>query len=144
MMAGFLMLNKNIILSLSASLTLSAVVAEVFAKQESYLNSTFTLIAGYCVYYTVFSTLYYIDNRKVYRTDSGRTDNAKLRRDLKKIIFTIGVGEVSFLAAKWIAQYHLLTQNYEPYVAAILAHLVASALLLGTMNLAAKKTKLYK
>lgn len=144
MVTGYLMLNKNIILSLSASFILSAVVAQTLSDQADYLNSTYTLIAGYCTYYTVFSSLYYIDNRKEYKTESGRTDTARLRTDLKKIIFAIGVGEVAFLVSKWTFQYYLLTLNYESYVAAMLAHVVASAVLLTMMNLTARRTKLYR
>ena len=92
----------------------------------------------------MFSTLYYVDNRKEYRTELGRTDTARLKTDLKKIIFAIGIGEISFLAAKWTSQYYLLTLDYEPYVAVILAHTLASALLLAMINLAAKKIRLYK
>ena len=144
MVTGYLMLNKNIIISLTISMTISAIVAQIFSTQDDYLNSTFTLISGYFVYYSIFTTLYYRDNKKAYKTELGNTDTARLKMDLKKIILTIGIAEVSFLASKWTSQYYLLTQDFEPYAAAILAHLVGSALLLAMMNLTAKKTHLYK
>ena len=137
------MLNKDVIISLIASISFSAVIAEVLSGQEDYLNSTYTLILGYIVYYTVFSTLYYIDNRKEYRLESGRTDMVRLRTDLKKIIFSFGIGETAFAVIRWTGLYYLLTIGQEPYIASIISQTIASITLLAMINMAARKTKLY-
>ncbi len=134
MVTGYLMLNKNVIISLIASISLSAVIAEALSGQEDYLNSTYTLILGYVVYYTVFSTSYYIDNRKEYRLESGKTDMVRLRTDLKKIVFSFGIGA---------GLYYLLTIGQEPYIASIISQTIASITLLAMINMAARKTKLY-
>ena len=121
MVTGYLMLNKNVIISLIASISLSAVIAEALSGQEDYLNSTYTLILGYIVYYTVFSTSYYIDNRKEYRLESGKTDMVRLRTDLKKIVFSFGIGETAFAIIRWTGLYYLLTIGQEPYIASIIS-----------------------
>ena len=144
MVTGYLMLNKDIIISLIASIALSAVIAELLIEQEAYLNSTYTLASGYVIYYTVFITLYYIDNRKEYRLESGGTDTARLKTDLLKIVFSFGVGELVFAVVRWTGQYYLLTLGQEPYIASVISHTVASIILLGIINLTAKKAKLYK
>lgn len=144
MVAGYLMLNKDVILALVASIALSAVVAEALSDQADYLNSTYSLITGYCVYYTVFTTLYCVDNRKEYKLESGKTDIVRLKMDLKKIIFAFGLAEAVYAAVRWTGQYYLLTLGYEPYVASITSQTAASAMLLAMINLATKKTKLYK
>ncbi len=143
MVTGYLMLNKNVIISLIASISLSAVIAEALSEQEDYLNSTYTLIAGYIVYYTVFSTLYYIDNRKEYRLESGGTDTVRLRTDLKKIIFSFGIGETAYAVIRWTGLYYLLTIGQEPYIASIISQTIASITLLAMINMTARKTKLY-
>ena len=137
------MLNKNVIISLIASISLSAVIAEALSGQEDYLNSTYTLILGYIVYYTVFSTSYYIDNRKEYRLESGKTDMVRLRTDLKKIVFSFGIGETAFAIIRWTGLYYLLTIGQEPYIASIISQTIASITLLAMINMAARKTKLY-
>ncbi len=143
MVTGYLMLNKNVIISLIASISLSAVIAEALSGQEDYLNSTYTLILGYIVYYTVFSTSYYIDNRKEYRLESGKTDIVRLRTDLKKIIFSFGIGETAYASIRWAGLYYLLTIGQEPYIASIISQTIASITLLAMINMAARKTKLY-
>lgn len=143
MVTGYLMLNKNVIISLIASISLSAVIAEALSGQEYYLNSTYTLILGYIVYYTVFSTSYYIDNRKEYRLESGKTDIVRLRTDLKKIIFSFGIGETAYASIRWAGLYYLLTIGQEPYIASIISQTIASITLLAMINMAARKTKLY-
>ncbi len=143
MVTGYLMLNKNVIISLIASISLSAVIAEALSGQEDYLNSTYTLILGYIVYYTVFSTSYYIDNRKEYRLESGKTDMVRLRTDLKKIVFSFGIGETAFAIIRWTGLYYLLTIGQEPYIASIISQTIASITLLAMINMAARKTKLY-
>lgn len=144
MVTGYLMLNKDVILALAASITLSAVVAEVLSDQANYLNSTYSLIAGYCVYYATFTTLYWVDNRSEYKLESGKTDTARLNTDLKKIIFAFGLAEAVYAAVRWTGQYYLLTLGYEAYIASITSQTAASVMLLAMINLATKKTRLYK
>lgn len=144
MVVGYLMLNKNVILALIGSAIVAAIVAEVLADQADYLNSTYSLITGYCVYYTMFTTLYWIDNRKEYKLESGKTDIVRLKTDLKKIIFAFGFSEVIYATVKWTGQYYLLTLGYDPYIASITAQAVASAVFIVMVNLATKRTKLYK
>lgn len=144
MVTGYLMLNKDIIISMVCSVALTAVIAELLIDQEAYLNSTYSLISGYVIWYAVFTTLYYIDNRKEYRLESGGIDTTRLKRDLKKIVFSFGIAEVAFAVVRWSGQYYLLITGYEPYIASISSHIVANIILICVVNLTAKKTKLYK
>ena len=73
----YLRLNKNILLAFAASIIISAIVADYISDQQDYLNSTLTLVADYCVFFSTFGILFYIDNRKKYRSKTG---------ELKKII----------------------------------------------------------
>lgn len=144
MVTGYLMLNKNIIISLISSILLTAVIAELLIGQESYLNSTYSLVSGYLIYYAVFITLYYIDNRKEYRLESGGIDTARLKTDLMKIVFSFGIGELVFAVVRWTGQYYLLTAGQEPYIASIIPHTIAAIMLICIINLTAKKAKLYR
>ena len=83
MLQEYLKLNKNILIAFAASITLSAVIAQILSDQADYLNTTYTTIADYVIYFSVFSGLFYLDNRKKYRLENGETDTTKLKHDLK-------------------------------------------------------------
>ncbi|MFB5616972.1 MAG: hypothetical protein ACE5RS_07505, partial [Nitrosopumilus sp.] len=88
-MQEYLKLNKNILIAFAVSITFSAIIAQSLAEQEDYLNTTYTLIFDYIFYFSTFGALYYYDNRKKYRLQSGKTDTQRLRHDLIKIITSL-------------------------------------------------------
>lgn len=140
----YLKLNKNLFLSIVVAVIVSAISAQLLAEQEDYLNSSYTLLVDLVVFYSTFGVLYYIDNRKKYLTESGKIDSPRLRRDLLKIITSVGSGEIVYIAIRWYLQYYLLTINYEPYAASIITHVISAIVYLVIVNLGVKLTKLYK
>jgi len=106
MLQDYLKLNKNIIIAILTSIIFSAIIAQILSDQEDYLNSTYTTIADYSIYFSVFCVLYYFDNRKKYRTESGGTDTAKLKHDLIKLVASLGIAEVVYTIARWVLQYY--------------------------------------
>jgi len=140
----FLMLNKNILVAFSVSIAISAIVAEALSEQEDYLNSTYTLITDYASFFTTFGILYYFDNRKKYMLKSGKTDTAKLQRDLLRLVTSLGIAEVVYNIARWFLQYHLLTIDYDPYLASIASQVASMIVYLIAINLSMKMTRLRK
>lgn len=140
----YLKLNKNLLFGYAASVVISAIAAQLLSEQENYLNTTFTLMVDYSVYLSVFGGLYYMDNRKRYKLKSGETDWHVLKRDLIKLISSLGVGEIIYIIARWILQYYLLTEVYEPYLASIIAQSISFIIFLTVVNLGVKLTGLYK
>ena len=137
-------LNKNLFLSIVVAVIVSALTAQLLADQEAYLNSSYTLAMDLVVFYSTFGLLFYVDNRKKYLTESGKTDFPRLRKDLLKIISSVGAGELVYIAIRWYLQYYLLTINYEPYLASIVTHAIAAIVYLLIVNLGVYLTKLYK
>ncbi|RDJ32240.1 MAG: hypothetical protein DWQ18_08975 [Crenarchaeota archaeon] len=137
-------LNKNILIAFAASITISAVVAQLLAGQEDYLNTTYTLIVDYTVFFSVFGGLFYLDNRKKYKLKSGETDKARLKSDLIKIVSSLGIGEVVYTIVRWILQYYLLTIEYDPYIASIVSQGISTIVYMIVINLSVKLTRLYK
>ena len=88
--------------------------------------------------------MFYIDNRKKYRLESGRTDTARLRRDLKKLITSLGIAEIIYTVLRWALQYYLLTAQYDPYMASIVSQGVSTVIYMAVLNLTVKATRLYK
>lgn len=140
----YLRLNKNILLGFSASIVISAFVAQSLSHQQSYVNTTITLVVDYVVYFTTFGTLFYIDNKKKYMLESGEVDRASLKRDLIKIISSLGIGEVIYTVCRWSLQYYLLTDSYEAYLASLVSQSISTCIYMVTINLSVKLMRLYK
>ena len=144
MLQEYLKLNKNILIAFAASITISAVIAQILSDQADVLNTTYTTIADYVIYFSVFSSLFYLDNRKKYRLESGKTDTVKLKQDLKKLITSLGIAEVVYTIARWALQYYFLAINYDPYLASIVSHGISTIIYMIALNLIVKITRLYK
>ena len=137
-------LNKNLFLSIVVAVIVSALTAQLLADQEAYLNSSYTLVMDLVVFYTTFGVLFYVDNRKKYLTESGKIDSPRLKKDLLKIITSVGAGELVYIAIRWYLQYYLLTIDYEPYLASVVTHAISAIVYLVIVNLGVNLTKLYK
>ncbi len=137
-------LNKNILAGFVASITISAIVAQLLVAQEDYLNTTYTLIVDYVVFFSVFGGLFYLDNRKKYRLKSGQTDKIALKKDLVKIVASLGIAEVVYTIIRWIVQYYLLTIDYDPYMASITSQGIATIVYMVVLNLSVIMSRLYK
>jgi hypothetical protein len=136
----YLKLSKNILIAFAVSIIFSAIIAQVLSEEEDYLNTSYTLIADYIFYFSTFAILYYFDNRKKYRLESGETDKVKLKHDLLKLCTSLGIAEVVYNIVRWVLQYHLLSIDYDPYLASIYSQVVSMIIYLIIMNLSMKMT----
>ncbi len=140
----YLKLNKNILLGFSASIIISAIAAQSLSNQQNYVNATLTLIVDYVVYFSTFGVLFYFDNRKKYVLESGKIDKSGLKRDLIKIISSLGIGELVYTISRWSLQYYLLTNSYQAYLASLIAQSLSTCIYMATVNLSVKLMRLYK
>ena len=140
----YLRLNKNILLAFVASIIISAIVADYLSDQQDYLNSTLTLVADYCIFFLTFGILFYIDNRKKYRTENGELKKLLLKSDLIKIVTSLGIGEVVYTIVRWSSQYYLLQIEYDAYMASIISQMVSCVVYMIVLNLSVKIARLYK
>ena len=138
------MLNKNILIAFTASITISAIIANMLSEQADYLNTTYTLLVDYVIYFSTFGGLYYLDNRKKYLLESGKTDKSKLKHDLIKIVASLGISEVVYTIIRWLLQYYFLTSNYDAYLASIVSQIISTIIYMIVINLSVKMTRLYK
>ncbi|MDE1766382.1 MAG: hypothetical protein KGI27_08950 [Thaumarchaeota archaeon] len=140
----YLKLNKNILLGFSASIVISAVASQSLSSQQNYVNATVTLVVDYIVYFTTFGALFYLDNRKKYLLESGQVDRHGLKRDLIKVISSLGIGEVIYTITRWSLQYSLLADSYPAYMASLVSQAISTCIYMATVNLSAKIMRLYK
>jgi len=141
MLQKYFMLNKNLLVAFAASIIISAITAHLLSDQADYLNTTYTLLVDYVIYFSTFGGLYYLDNRKKYLLDS---DKSKLKHDLIKIITSLGIAEVAYTIARWFLQYYFLNISYDAYLASIVSQIISIIICLAVINLSVKMTRLYK
>ena len=139
-----LKLNRNVFIAFAADIIVSAIVAQILADQQHYLNTTFTLIADYATFFSVLGFLLYRDNRKKYKLDSGETNWPLLKTDMVKMISSLGIAEVVYTVVRWFSQYYFLTIEYDPYLASIVGQIISIAVYTATLNISIKISKLYK
>jgi len=140
----YLKLNRNVFIAFAADIIVSAIVAQLLADQQHYLNTTFTLIADYATFFSVLGFLLYRDNRKKYKLDSGETNWPLLKTDMVKMISSLGIAEVVYTVVRWSSQYYFLTIEYDPYLASIVGQIISIAVYTATLNISIKISKLYK
>jgi hypothetical protein len=131
-------------LAFAASIIISAIAADYLSDQQDYLNSTLTLVVDYCVFFSIFGILFYIDNRKKYRAENGELKKSLLKSDLIKIITSLGIGEVVYTIARWGLQYYLLQIEYDAYLASIISQMISTVVYMIVLNLSVKMSRLYK
>ncbi len=140
----YLKLNKNLLIAAGIDFIISALVAQELSDLEPYLNTTITLVVDFATYFSIFIALFLFDNRKKYKSSSNKTDWTFIKSDLKKILSSLGVGEVVYLTSRWFFQFHFLNIGFEAYQASVMAQIIAFVLFMIVTNIFIKLTKLYK
>ena len=140
----YLKLNKNLLISLAFSTIVSTSVAQLLADQEDYLNTTYTVIAGYITFFSVFIIAFYIDFKHRYKLSSGQTNYGLLKKELIQLVSSLGVGEIVYLAVRWTTQYYFLGLNFEPYVASLSSEAISTVCYLLVVTFSGKIVGLFK
>lgn len=134
-------LNRSLLVGIITSMAVSAIVAQLLAEQETYLNSTLTISVGYAVFFAIFGTQYYLDSRKKYGTFK---NNKALKDELKRLITSLGIGEIFYLSIRWFTLYHFLNIGIEPYLASLTSEIISLTSYMVIVTISAKLTGLYK
>jgi len=140
----YLKLNKNLLISLAFSTIVSTSVAQILADQENYLNTTYTVIAGYITFFSVFIIAFYIDFKHRYKLSSGQTNYGLLKKELIQLISSLGIGEIVYLTIRWTTQYYFLDLNFEPYVASLSSEAISIVCYLFVVTFSGKIVGLFK
>ena len=140
----YLKLNKNLLIAAGIDFVISALVAQQLSHLESYLNTTVTLVVDFITYFSVFIALVLFDNRKKYKPRSNKINWPLIKSDLKKILSSVGIGEVAYLSSRWFFQFHFLNIGIEAYQASVAAQVIAFVIFMIVTNIFIKLTKVYK
>ena len=144
MLQEYLKLNKNILIAFAASIIISAIIAEILSDQPDYLNTTYTTIADYVIYFSVFTGLFFLNNQKNYDDGSGKRDTKKLKSDLKKLFTSLGIAEIIYAVIRWILQFYFLHTGFDAFAASTVSQGISTIIYLAVVNLIVKITRLYE
>ncbi len=134
-----LQINRNVLICFIVSASLSAVVAQLLSDYENYLNTTFTIIFGYIVYFGIFSCLFYWDNKGRYKT----MKSSLIKKELLALVSSFGVGEIIYLVTRWPTLYYFLEIGIEPFLASLISEIISTAFYMITVTVFLRKTKTF-
>ncbi len=134
-----LQINRNFLICFIISATLSAAVAQILSDYENYLNTTFTIIFGYIIYFGIFSCLFYWDNKGRYKT----MKSSLIKKELLALVSSFGVGEIIYLLVRWPTLYYFLEIGIEPFVASLISEIISTACYMLTVTVFLRKTKTF-
>ena len=134
-----LQINRNFLVCFVISASLSAAVAQLLVDYENYLNTTFTIIFGYIIYFGIFSYLFYLDNKKRYKT----MKSSLIKKELFALISSFGVGEIIYLSVRWPTLYYFLEIGIEPFLASLISEIISTACYMITVTVVLRKTKAF-
>ncbi len=143
---GFLLFNKNMIISGTAAFIVSAFVTQAYAAYSSndLVNSILTILVGYAVSIPLFAILFHHDNKHRF-TDpvTGKVDYSIMNQIYKRLIAVGSISDVIFIGSRFLLLYYLLQTSLQPYEASMISSVTSSALSYAAINLGAKKLGLF-
>jgi hypothetical protein len=134
-----LQINRNFIICFIVSASLSAVVAQLLSDYENQITTTVTVATGYIIYFGIFSSLFYMDNKKRYK----QMKSSLIRKELFSMISSFGVGEIIYLVIRWPSLYYFLEIEIEPYIASLVSEIIATVCYMATVTIFLRKTKTF-
>lgn len=134
-----LQINRSFLICFIVSASLSAVFSQMLSEYESYLNTTFTIIFGYIVYFGIFSSLFYLDNKQRYKT----MESKAIRKEIISLLSSFGVGEIIYLGIRWPSLYYFLEIGIEPFIASLISEVIATGCYMISVTVFLRKTKTF-
>ena len=134
-----LQINRSFLICFIVSASLSAVFSQMLSEYESYLNTTFTIIFGYIVYFGIFSSLFYLDNKQRYKT----MESKAIRKEIISLLSSFGVGEIVYLGIRWPSLYYFLEIGIEPFIASLISEVIATGCYMLSVTVFLRKTKTF-
>ena len=134
-----LRLNRNLLICCVISALISAFVAQMLSEEESYLNTTLTILAGYGVFFGFFGFLFYLDNKKRYQVMRPKL----IKKELIKLASSFGIGEIVYLGIRWSLMFYFLEIELEPFAASLVSEAIATLFYLIVVSSVLKVTKVY-
>ncbi|MCV0372006.1 MAG: hypothetical protein K5793_00410 [Nitrosarchaeum sp.] len=132
-------INRNFLICFIVSALFSAIVAQMLSGYENHLNTTITIVIGYVIYFGIFSSLFYIDNKTRY----SQMKRGLIKKEMLGLISSFGIGEIVYLGIRWPTLYYFLEVNIEPFLASIISEIISTLCYMIAVTVFLRKTKTY-
>jgi len=132
-------INRNFIICFIISASFSAVIAELLSKYENQITTTVTIGTGYLIYFGIFSSLFYFDNKRRYKQMS----SSLIRKEILSMISSFGLGEIIYLVIRWPSLYYFLEFGIEAYLASLISEMISTICYMITVSVFLRKTKTF-
>lgn len=133
---ALLQINRTFLVCFVGSAVITVAATELLSEYENHIRTTLVIAFGYVAFFGIFSSFFYLDNRRRYK---GMGQGA-IKRELLATISSLAVGEMVYLAVKWMALYYLLEAGSESYVAALASETIAAGVYVATVTILLRKT----
>ncbi len=70
-------------------------------------------------------------------------ESSLIRREIIKMTFSFGVGEIVYLVVRWVTLYYFLEVDVEAYLASLISSVTAAAVNMIVISVFLKKTKTF-
>ena len=134
-----LRINRNFIICFIASASISAITAQLLADYENYLITSITMAVGYVVFFVIFGSMFYADNKKRFK----KMSSSEVKKEIIKLVTSFGIGEIFYLGSRWFSLYYFLEFGIEPYLASLISEIVCTILYMIVVSVFLKATKTY-
>jgi len=91
------------------------------------------------VYFGIFSSLFYMDNRIRY----SQMKKSLIKKELLGLISSFGIGEIVYLAIRWPTLYYFLEMQIEPFIASIISEIISTVCYMISVTIFLRKTKTF-
>ncbi len=134
-----LKINRTFLICFAISSVVSALVAQMLAEQEDYLNTTYTMMVGYLVFFVIFGSIFYFENKDRYK----KMGTKLVFREITKLVSSFGAGEIVYITVRWSLQFYFLGIDFEPYLASLSSEAIATVFYMGVVSVFIKITKVF-
>jgi len=134
-----LQINRNFTICFVAAAAMSATVAHLLSDYENYLNTTVTVTVGYVTFFGIFTILFYIDNKIRYKN----MEPSLVKKEILKMVTSFGIGEVVYIAVRWVTLYAFLEVGMESYLASLISSVIAAIVNMAIVSVTLRKTKTF-
>lgn len=121
------------------SALISASLAHSLSGFENHLNTSITIIVGYVIYFGIFSSLFYFDNKGRYK-QMGRQ---LIKKEIFSIISSFGLGEFVYLGVRWPTFYYFLETGEEAFLASLSSEIIATGCYMAVVTVFLRGTKTF-
>ena len=135
-----LQINRNFIIGFAASATVSAFLSDMLKEMQSHVITTIVIAVEYIVYFGIFTTLFYIDNKSRYK----QMKSSQIKKELIKMISSFGAGEIVYLVVRWPTQYYFLEIHIEASIASTISIVIATVFYMAAVTIFLSKTKTFQ